>query len=68
MTMATFLLAILVVAMAMAGMAVGVILANRRIQGSCGGLSGIEGLDSACELCRKPCRRRRAAQRAASTR
>ena len=37
--METYLVAFLVFAAVMVGMAVGVIFSNRRIQGSCGGLS-----------------------------
>ena len=43
-------------AVAMAGMAIGVIVSNRRIKGSCGGLAGFkddEG-NSICEACTNP--------------
>ena len=48
-TAAVFLLAIL-------GMAVGVILSNRRLRGSCGGLAGREDAQgpTACDLCTAP--------------
>ena len=42
----TFVVFLLVVA----GMAVGVIFSNRRITGSCGGLSAIQGVDK-CGVC-----------------
>ena len=35
----------------MAIMAVGYIIAGKSIQGSCGGLNAIEGLDGACDIC-----------------
>ncbi len=51
----TILAAGVVVALAIAGMAVGVIFGNRRIQGSCGGLANMPGAEhSPCELCTKP--------------
>ena len=59
--MLTFAIAFAVIALAMLGMAVGVLLANKKIRGSCGGLSEISGLESACDMCSKPCARRRAA-------
>ena len=51
----------------MLAMAVGVILSNRTIKGSCGGLNDIEGLKGACDICegKKVCRRRREIQRRA---
>lgn len=41
---------------ALAGMAVGVILSNRRIKGSCGGLASFKDSDgnSICEACSNP--------------
>jgi len=48
--MATFLVATVIFAILMAGMAVGVIFSNKPIQGSCGGLNNI-GLDGECEIC-----------------
>jgi hypothetical protein len=61
--MKVFLLVFVLMLSAVAAMAVGVIVANRRIRGSCGGLGSIDGLESACEVCVKPCRKRRAALR-----
>ena len=51
----TMLAAGVVVALALAGMAVGVIFSNRRLQGTCGGLNNMPGAEhSPCELCTKP--------------
>lgn len=61
--MKIFLLAFGLMLSAVAAMAIGVIVANRRIRGSCGGLSAIDGLESACEVCVKPCRKKREALR-----
>lgn len=49
----------------MVGMAVGVIVSNRAIKGSCGGLNDIEGLKGACDICegKKVCTRRRKLER-----
>lgn len=51
-----YLLAAVVIAIAMAAMAVGVMFSGRRIQGSCGGLAGLrdESGNTACELCSNP--------------
>ena len=54
--MKLFLATFVLVAIAVAAMAIGVILSNRRIQGSCGGLAAL-GLEKACD-CDKPCARR----------
>lgn len=53
---ATVLAAIGIFALALAGMAVGVIFSNRAIKGSCGGLANMSGQDgkSTCELCTVP--------------
>ena len=52
----SFLLVIGVFALAMLGMAVGWILAGRRLRGSCGGLAGIrdEQGNPICEACTNP--------------
>ena len=49
----------------MVGMAIGVIVSNRAIKGSCGGLNDIEGLKGACDICegKKVCTRRRKLER-----
>ena len=44
----TFLFSMLFFALAVALMSLGVILNGRRIQGSCGGLNTIPGIDSDC--------------------
>jgi hypothetical protein len=46
-----FLLSLAVVGIALVGMAIGVILSNRKLQGSCGGLGAIMGED--CLFCDK---------------
>ena len=52
--MTTFVLAFVLMVLAVLGMAAGVLLGRRPIAGSCGGLGG-----AACTACRRPCRRRR---------
>ncbi len=60
--MATFMLAFLLFATAIAAMSIGVMFGRRRIEGSCGGLNQVAGLESDCGgSCRRPCARRRAA-------
>ena len=51
----------------MVAMAVGVLINNRAIKGSCGGLNDIDGLKGACDICegKKACSRRRKMQRKA---
>jgi hypothetical protein len=66
--MTTFLVSFAIIALAVAGMAIGVLVAGRRLQGSCGGLNAIEGLESACVVCTRPCARRRAAARRLASR
>jgi thiamine biosynthesis lipoprotein len=52
----TFVVAAIVFALAITGMAIGVILKGRRIRGSCGGIANFrnEAGETACELCRHP--------------
>jgi len=52
----TFLLAGIVFAVALTGMAIGVILSNRRLKGSCGGLANIKDSrgNTVCEGCTNP--------------
>jgi len=52
----TFLLSGILFAVSLAGMAIGVILSNRRIQGSCGGLANIKDSrgNTVCEGCTNP--------------
>lgn len=51
-----FLAALAVFACAMAGMGIGLILGNRRLQGSCGGLAGLrdERGNVRCDACSTP--------------
>ncbi|MFG1492192.1 (Na+)-NQR maturation NqrM [Halobacteriovorax sp. GFR7] len=46
-----FLITFAVLALSITGMAVGVILSNRKLQGSCGGLGKLIGED--CQFCDK---------------
>ena len=46
----TIVIAFIVFLLAVTGMAVGAIVANKRLAGSCGGLSAIEGMDT-CNVC-----------------
>ena len=52
----TFLLAGIVFALVMAGMAIGVIISNRRIKGSCGGLANMKDSKghTVCDGCTNP--------------
>lgn len=54
--MNTFLITLAVFLIALTGMAVGVILSNRKIKGSCGGLAGMKDSagNSVCDSCTKP--------------
>jgi len=56
-----FLVSFFVFSFVMVAMAVGVIVSNRTIKGSCGGLNDIDGLRGACDICegKKQCKRRR---------
>jgi len=55
-SMVIFFVALLVFGLAVAGMAIGVIVSNRRLKGTCGGLSSMPGGigDSACMFCTNP--------------
>ena len=60
--MATFFLALALFLAAFSAMALGVMFGRRRIEGSCGGLNHIPGVESDCGgTCRRPCPRRRRA-------
>ncbi len=50
--MATFLISFVLLLLITLGMSLGVILANKRIKGSCGGLNAISGADQ-CVVCKK---------------
>ncbi len=48
--MLTYFFAMLVFMLVVAGMALGAVLANKPIKGSCGGMSAL-GMDTACDIC-----------------
>ena len=50
------IVSVVVTAIAFSGLAIGVILSNRRIQGSCGGLANFKDAagNSICEACSEP--------------
>lgn len=50
--MSTFVLAFGFFIIVMVGMSLGVILSNRTIKGSCGGLNAMEGVDH-CLVCKR---------------
>lgn len=53
--MLEWLFALVILLLAVSGMALG-LLRGKRIQGSCGGLNNIPGVDSDCGgTCRNPC-------------
>ena len=56
--MVIFLLTLVIVSLAVLGMAAGVLLGRRPIEGSCGGM---EQLGIACGVCEKPCAKKRQA-------
>ena len=60
-----FIITFCVFLLVMIAMAVGVIINNRAIKGSCGGLNDIEGLKGACDICegKKLCTRRKKLER-----
>jgi thiamine biosynthesis lipoprotein len=55
-SMALFLMALVVFAIAILGMSVGVLFSNRRLKGTCGGLAGLkdEQGQTLCEACTNP--------------
>ena len=61
--MGTFIASFIIIGLAVAAMAIGVIVSNRRIQGSCGGLGAV-GIERACD-CPLPCAKKRAAMKKA---
>jgi hypothetical protein len=54
--MMVFLVTTIIFLIAVGGMSVGVIISNRRIQGSCGGLANMKDSDgkTMCEVCVDP--------------
>jgi len=60
--MTTLVLSFAVFLLAVLGMALGALVSGRRIEGSCGGLNRIPGVESDCGgTCRRPCAARRQA-------
>ncbi|MEO0369368.1 MAG: (Na+)-NQR maturation NqrM [Pseudomonadota bacterium] len=61
--METVVLAFFIFALVMVAMAVGVLLSDRSIKGSCGGLNDIDGLSGSCDICelKSKCQRRKQA-------
>lgn len=57
--MTLFLVTVCIMALAVCGMAVGVIFDRAPIAGSCGGLNAIDG-SSECKSCSRPCQARKA--------
>ena len=53
--MEIFIFSFVVIALAVIGMAIGVLFGRRSIKGSCGGLSSVEGLDAECPICSGTC-------------
>ncbi|MDT8428180.1 MAG: (Na+)-NQR maturation NqrM [Pseudomonadales bacterium] len=48
--MLTLLISFLIIAVVVAGMAIGVVMGRQPIKGSCGGMNNVDG-GSTCELC-----------------
>lgn len=58
--MAEFLFSIVIFALAAVALGIGVLRGRRAIEGSCGGLNRIPGVESDCGgTCRRPCKKRR---------
>ena len=57
--MSIFIVTFVVILLAVIGMSLGVILNDRRLKGSCGGLNTIKGLEGSCS-CESPCEKRKA--------
>ena len=56
--MIIFLITFIVMLIFIAAMSIGVIAGRRGIQGSCGGVKTIEGLEHSCS-CSEPCEKRK---------
>lgn len=56
--MELFLVTFCIMAMAIFGMAIGVVFGRAPIAGSCGGLGAVDGSGN-CQSCSRPCRARR---------
>lgn len=57
--MSVFLLSFLIFSLVALGMSLGVILNNKELKGSCGGLGNIPGVSSDCS-CSNPCDKKKA--------
>ena len=57
--MSVFLLSFLIFCLVALGMALGVILSNKELKGSCGGLGNIPGISGDCS-CSNPCEKKKA--------
>lgn len=55
---ATFLITFTVLAVVIAGMAIGAIFRNQPIAGSCGGIGAVPGMTAPNCTCKKPCAKR----------
>lgn len=65
--LSTFVLAFGLFLLAVAGLGLGLVLSGRQIDGSCGGLNRVPGVESDCGgACRRPCERRRRAMKKAA--
>lgn len=53
--MEIFLISFVVLAIAILGMAVGVLFGRKSIKGSCGGLNKTDGLETECPVCYGTC-------------
>ena len=58
--MALFLVTFFIMALAVGGMAIGVMFGRTPIAGSCGGLNAVDG-SGACQSCSRPCHARKKA-------
>ena len=59
--MAEILFSIVIFALVAIALAIGVLRGRGAVEGSCGGLNRIPGVDSDCGgACRRPCKKRRA--------
>lgn len=59
--MSIFLVTLVLMLLAVAGMAIGRLLGGTGIRGSCGSSVGVDGGEG-CALCSRPCSRRRNSQ------